>query len=236
MSRATRARSSATARPNSAWPIARQTPTSEHAVCDHAQEVALEHEVARHDRCQHEVEVGERGKRRGEAQPAVEITPGAPEAKRKADEGDEPERGQHEERRPARGRPLARPTRSARGARRPRARRPGARARPQRQHRGGRRAVSWCVLRRTAPTAISAAPRRRAPTSRHASGGASDPPPSTGTSPNATVPTAMLKKPAARSRSSFRPSTRNLMLVSTQTNVATTATTVSNASLASCRW
>jgi len=44
----------------------------------------------------------------------------------------------------------------------------------------------------------------------------------------------MLQKPAARRRSSVRPSTRKRTLVSTQTKVATTATAVSNASLASC--
>src|SRR6185436_14807088 len=54
-----------------------------------------------------------------------------------------------------------------------------------------------------------------------------------GTSPEATVPSAMLQKPAASRRSSVRPSTRNRTLVSTQTNVATTATAVSNASRAS---
>ena len=61
----------------------------------------------------------------------------------------------------------------------------------------------------------------------------SDPPPRTGTRPNATVPSAMLQKPAASRRSSVRPSTRKRTLVSTQTKVATTATAVSKASRAS---
>ncbi len=67
----------------------------------------------------------------------------------------------------------------------------------------------------------------------HAADDVSEPPSRTGTSPNATVPSEMLQKPAASSRSSVRPSTRNRMLVSTQTNAATTATAVSKTSRAS---
>ena len=64
---------------------------------------------------------------------------------------------------------------------------------------------------------MSPAPSSRAPTSCHAADARAIPPPNTGTRPNATVPSAMLQKPAARSRSSVRPSTRKRTLVSTQT-------------------
>ena len=47
----------------------------QHAVRDDAEEVALQHEIARHDRREHEVQVGEDGERRGQTHPAVESRP-----------------------------------------------------------------------------------------------------------------------------------------------------------------
>ena len=66
------------------------------AVGDDAQEVALEHEVAGHDRSQHEVQVAEHRERRGETHPAVEIPSVPAEAQREAHERDEPEPGEHD--------------------------------------------------------------------------------------------------------------------------------------------
>ena len=69
----------------------------QHAVRDDPQEVALEHEIARDDRREHEVQVREDGERRSEAHPAVEVAPVPPVAEREADERDEPQG--HEQRR-----------------------------------------------------------------------------------------------------------------------------------------
>ena len=68
----------------------------QHAVRDDAEEVALQHEVTRHDRREHEVQVGEDGKRRGETHPAVEVAPVAAIAQREPDESDEPQRREQE--------------------------------------------------------------------------------------------------------------------------------------------
>ena len=73
ISRATRARSSATARPNSASPIARQTPDEQHPEGEDTKEVAREDVVARTERREHVVEVGEHDERERQRQPAVEV-------------------------------------------------------------------------------------------------------------------------------------------------------------------
>ena len=98
MSRATRARSSATARPNSAARIARQTPTSRIAVGEEPEEVALRDVLARERRREDGVQLGEEPDRRAEGEPAVEVLAVRPVAKPEADEGGEPEQRLERER------------------------------------------------------------------------------------------------------------------------------------------
>ena len=81
--------------------------------------------------------------------------------------------------------------------------------------------------------AMAAAPEDRKPINDQAASCPSEPPPNTGTSPNATVPSAMLQNPAARSRSRTRPSTTKRTLARMATSAATTAIAVSKASRAS---
>ena len=66
----------------------------QHAVGDDPQEVPLQDEIARDDRGEHEVEVGEQGQRRREAHPVVEVSAVAAVPTAEADERNEPERGQ----------------------------------------------------------------------------------------------------------------------------------------------
>ena len=61
---------------------------------DQAQEVALEDELARDDRRQHEVDVREERERHRQAEPAVEVAPVAAVANPEADQCDEPEAGE----------------------------------------------------------------------------------------------------------------------------------------------
>ena len=94
MSRATRARSSATARPNSACADRPPDADEEHREGEDAEEVAREDVVARTERREDVVEVGEDDERERQRQPAVEIAPVAAVAQPEADDGDEREDGQ----------------------------------------------------------------------------------------------------------------------------------------------
>ena len=89
ISRATRARSSATARPNSANWIARQAPIEEDDEREHAQEVALRHERAREQRLEDEMQRREEHQREAEREPAREVVAAAHEAHAPADDRDE---------------------------------------------------------------------------------------------------------------------------------------------------
>ena len=174
--------------------------------------------VARDDRREHEMEIGEERERRGEAEPAVEVASVPAVAEREADDRDEPEerqqrRRQHD-RRPLdevdlgrRPRQAAKPQPASEDRRRCRPRRRASAGRRDR-HRGR---SSYGA------TAISAAPSRRAPTSDHAAHGGSGSPPSTGTSPKRRSRARCVQKPAASRRSSVRPSTRKRIAASTAT-------------------
>jgi hypothetical protein len=77
-------------------------------------------------------------------------------------------------------------------------------------------------------SAISVAASTRAAIAAHASGASWFEPPSTGTTENASVPAPATKKPAARSRSSTRPSTEKRTPARIATIVAASTTAVSS--------
>ncbi len=71
-------------------------PDEQHAIGDDAEKVALQHEVARHHRREHEMEIGEHGERRRQAHPAVQVAPVPAVPQRESDERHDPERREQE--------------------------------------------------------------------------------------------------------------------------------------------
>ena len=168
------------------------------------------------------MKVGEDGERRGEAHPAVEIASVAPIAEREADESDQPEAREQR-----RGEAHVRALDDARRRAAPRVMETFIAPAATDEHHDDADSHRERASDGAPP---SARPRRARSRSGQLREGAHRPAAtprsgraslrrSTGTRPNATVPSAMLQKPAASRRSSVRPSTRNRTLVSTQTNV-----------------
>ena len=174
-----------------------------HAEREQPQQVAREHVVARPERREHVVEIGEDDERQGQRQPAVEITTVTPVAQPEADDRDEREErqaGRTRRRRSASELPAG-PEASISSPRKC-----TSNQMPRSEIRTSTTVTASARLRRPVlretkgAKAISAAPNRLAPRAAHVSTEPSpaSSPDSTGATANANVPTPVAKNPAGK--------------------------------------
>ena len=241
ISRATRARSSATARRNSVDADRAPDADEQHGVRNQAQEVALRDERRARERGEDEVDRSEEHQRQTEREPAVQILCARAEAVAETDHSHEVDERKHRQGGGEQVRDVAslgglevgqaepeqRVTRPRRERARTTARRAGRRAPCD----GARR-----VHRRMARPRTSTQPIRIPTMPAHVSVRCSGRPVTAGPTAKAAHASEVVKKPPHRTRSKRRPSAAKRLAVSSATRPPPTAYSVIRTSRSSGRW